>query len=204
MSPAKVGTPSLSTIAAKAAGAENLLSMTSPVDPVADLVNRTRVNLVATDQWRARDPATEFFEVTKLLNSMLGIVVVPCELGLVQHLERLIGDIHDNGIPRWHVRFVLWAGEARTPLELPALVRGLRHAVAHQYVAFYPDNREEIASLTFEKRHTRGAEGTTLTRENARLCWSIRFELPELHAFLDKLATEVIAARRRQRRQTAA
>jgi len=178
--------------------------MTKPVDPVVDLVKRTRVNLAATEQWRAHDPATEFFEVTQLLNSMLGIVVVPCELGLVEHLERLIGHIDDSGIPRWHVRFDMRAGDSRTPRELRALVRGLRHAVAHQWVTFYPDDSNQIASVKFEKRHTRSVDGTTLTRESARLCWSIRFELPELHAFLDKLATEVITARRREGGQTAA
>lgn len=178
--------------------------MTNPVDPVVDLVKRTRDNLAATEQWPARDPATKFFEVTQLLNSMLGIVVVPCELGLAQHLNPFIGDIRDSGIPRWHVRFDLRAGERRTPQDLPALIGGLRIAVAHQYVTFFPDNREEIASLKFEKRTTTGRDRTTLPRENARLLWSIRFELPDLHAFLDKLATEVIAARRRQSRQAAA
>jgi hypothetical protein len=160
-------------------------------DPVLDVVSRTLANLEATD--RRRDGRAEFFEVTQLTNSLLSLVVVPHELGIIYHLVQLDGQVSSEGITRWRatdIRFRLQAFPGRAPSQLRPFLTGLRNAVAHSSLEYHEVNGD-ISAITFQNR----------SNDRARtLLWQVEFDLPNLRMFLLCLAREVEAARGRQLR----
>lgn len=168
--------------------------MTTPQDPVVHFVQRTQANLDATDKWRERHPDVEFFEVTHLVNSLLGLIVVPSEMGTIDHVAQLDGKFSHEQIPSWNVRFRLRDGEEPAPAQLRPLLAGLRNSVAHCSHT-YVNEGNDITGITFESRSDdRGRR----SREETRLLWEVSFDLFNLRVFLSQLADGIVVARRRQ------
>lgn len=159
--------------------------MTEPQDGERTFVRRTKDNLDLAEAIQDRLP--EFWEVTFLVNSLLGLIVVPRQT-LLDELHTL--PVTRTGIPSWGVAFVIDGDPL--PGDLRALIKGLRNAVAHFSLSFTTE-AGEIIGLHFQ---TYEDERATIAR------WAASFKIGELRAFLDHLAEEVdIAWLRRHRRE---
>ena len=90
--------------------------------------------------------------VTQVVLSLLGIIVFPFEKLAVQHKwEWSINELGAAGWPRW--RYVT---ESSRPASLWDLIRNLRHATAHNNIAFSSDSRwlNEV-EITFTNNHVK-------------------------------------------------
>lgn len=145
-------------------------------------VQRTRANLVLIDTWRDREEFKPFFErfreVTNLVNSLLGLVVVPEQKILEKILDRLEpGTMERSGIPKWNIHFrVTGDGE---PADFSDLVYGLRNAISHYDINFEGD--PDIEEIVFEVRPW----------NTKKLGWDVIFAPSELFAFVNRLADEL-------------
>ena len=152
-------------------------------DRLLDFMVRTRENLTLIEAWRSEHPDAAFHEVTQLINSLLGLVIVPKELAHV------LGDISEapvsrSGIPRWNLSFRL-DGET-PPLNLHDLLIGLRNAVAHYALQYVADDHQDIASVIFQVTPW-GSKG-----KPAPPPWQATFTISQLRLFLRQLVDEVI------------
>lgn len=144
-------------------------------DLLKDFVARTRSNLKLTDSL-PRQGEIEFFEVTQLINSLLGLIVLPRErLDALPNtpLERL-----DADWPTMH--FVDGAEPGRRPTDLRQLVIGLRNAVGHF-------NIECLGNGT-------NITGLRLGSAPESPSWAIDFDLVDLRQVVDRLAAEIEAS----------
>jgi HEPN pEK499 p136 len=144
-------------------------------------VKRTRENLDVTEDWREQHPHDGFNEVTHLINSLLGLVVVPTAA------KRVLSSIDQaaverTGIRKWGVVFDL-QGKA-PPTDVEGLVTGLRNAVSHYDVQYGDDSSHDITSVTFNVIPW-SRNGPPPPR------WSATFTIGELRSFLKRLADEV-------------
>jgi hypothetical protein len=109
-------------------------------DVVADFAKRTRRNLRAVED--LQDQGHEVFEVTQLINSMLGLLVFP--------REEFVGRIPK--IPLTELKAQGWpVPQARRGFDqvhdLNELVRYLRNAVSHFNIEFLADGRNHISKV---------------------------------------------------------
>lgn len=142
-------------------------------DLVRDFVGRTRRNLELTDAL-PRQGDTPFFEVTQLINSLLGLIVLPRQL-MLDALPNTPLDRLDATWPRVH--FVDGAESGRPPADLRQLVKGLRNAVGHLNI----DYNGNGTSIT----------GVRLKSAARPPAWAIDFELDQLRRFVERLASEI-------------
>jgi hypothetical protein len=149
-------------------------------DMARDFVERTLRNLQAA---RGLAHSGEVpFEVTFLINSLLGLIVVPHEQMQDRLPTRTFRELQADG---WELTVV--SGTEPGPSDLRALIRGMRHAVAHF--------RLEVAAHAATKE----IESVTLWKTNRSgtvQFWGVRFTLSELHAFVERLAMQLLASRR--------
>jgi hypothetical protein len=109
-------------------------------DVVRDFAERTRKNLSAIE--RLGSAGDEVYEVTQLVNSMLGLLVFPREEFVNEIPELALGDLEADG---WQVPRVV--GELPQAANLRELVRYLRNAIAHFNVRFVGDGSQVITVL---------------------------------------------------------
>lgn len=140
-------------------------------------MRRTKENLDLSDaiQQRVRD----FWEVTFLVNSLLGLIVVPSET-LIEEMSQL--PVQRDGIPKWEAHFIIDGDPV--PGDLRRFMKGLRNAVAHFSVLFITADGD-ISGVRFQTYENVGADVPR---------WRATFSIEELHTFLDKLAQEVDSA----------
>lgn len=158
-------------------------------DRVLDFVERTRANLNITDRLSASgdDP---FYEVTHLINSLLGLIVVPREEMINQLPKATLQRLEIDG---WE--FEIQPGTCLGPACLTDLVRGMRNAVAHFKIDVASgDTDGEITSITLR------------SEDRFNVCfWSVSFTPTQLRMFVDRLADAITstseAAGRQPRRR---
>jgi hypothetical protein len=147
-------------------------------DVLLDFVRRTRENLELTEQWRLEHRDARFNEVTHLINSLLGFIVLPKE----RVLERLRQvEVTRAGVPKWGVRFELIEKGGRLPADLRPFLKGLRNSVAHASFEFASDGTN-LSGVTFAHQ----------TRDQPpKMLWQAAFDLGQLRSFLTHLTYEV-------------
>src|SRR5262245_31444769 len=104
---------------------------------IRDFAERTRKNLRVIEQLQAK--GEEVYEVTQLINSMLGLLVFPKEEFVDQIPDTSLQDLQESGwpIPRVSSGFP----QAK---DLRELIRYLRNAIAHFNLEFIKDGTNEI------------------------------------------------------------
>jgi hypothetical protein len=109
-------------------------------DVVADFAKRTRTNLRAVEELQTQ--GHEVFEVTQLVNSMLGLLVFPREefIGRIPRIP--LAELKAQGWPVPKTR----RGFAQVP-DLNELVRYLRNAISHFNIEFVADGRNQISKV---------------------------------------------------------
>lgn len=150
-------------------------------DELLSFVRRTRKNLELTEQWRIEHPHANFSEVTHLINSLLGLIVLPKEK-VLNELQQL--HVTPTGIPDWRAAFRLVQAEEEPPTELRPFIDGLRNSVAHGSLDFETDGLE-ITGVTFVQK----------SRDKPRrILWRASFELDELRIFLEHFIAQIETA----------
>ena len=158
----------------------------NPEDAFLDFLRRTKENLATTDKWRDGDPSSTFHEVTNLVNSLLGLIVLPQEL-LPNSVRQV--EVGPHGIAKWGVTFNVVKREGRPPKQLRPLLTGMRNTIAHGSWEFEA-NGPNIGGIKFVNR----------SKDRKRVLWIAAFDLDGLHSFLDHLTSEIERAYRRQGR----
>ena len=106
-------------------------------DLVSDFADRTRRNLEVIDRLKD-DPESDVFEVTQLINSMLGLLVFPRENFLDRIPEIPLAELKQRGWPQ--IREITTEESFDPPENLRELVRYLRNSIAHLNIEFRPEN----------------------------------------------------------------
>jgi hypothetical protein len=130
---------------------------------VEDFARRTRSNLEALQSLRRS--GVEVYEVTALVNSMLGLLVFPQQSYVDCLPEVLLEELASEGWPIPQVQ-----GGYPQVANLRELVRYLRNAVSHFNVEFYSDNAGQLAGLTMWNTAPRSKKVT----------WKVRLTVNEL------------------------
>jgi hypothetical protein len=150
-------------------------------DSTLDFVQRTRDNVVAVEAWQRGHNHPSFYEVTFLINSLFGLIIVP-QTTLFNEIARYVTAVEPRGIPEWNLKFHLSPGELEVPTTIRQLMRGLRNAVAHYRLSFLTQ-KNEIVGITFEAPAGRAA--------NSPINWRAEFDLDAVRAFALRLADEL-------------
>lgn len=111
-------------------------------DVIADFAQRTASNLKAIQELRASGASPQVFEVTQLVNSMLGLLVFPQQRYMDRIPQTPIEELQHEG---WPIPTIV--GNYRQVSDLRQLVRVLRNAVAHYNLEFEPSQKNEIKRL---------------------------------------------------------
>jgi HEPN pEK499 p136 len=149
-----------------------------------EFVQRTGQNLEITESWRSLHPEDGFHEVTHLINSLHGLVVVPSEKifdRVADHMDPVT--VEPIGIPAWDVTFLI--DGAAPPGDLPGFVTGLRNAVAHYDLDYGIDETRNITDIVFQVKPW-GRRGNPPPPP-----WDATFKIDELHAFLRQLTHSI-------------
>lgn len=104
---------------------------------VHDFAVRTLKNLDAIEASIAHDPKAEVFEITQLINSMLGLLVFPRERFLESIPETSLDDLRSNGWP-----IPTMTGSPPHASNLRDLIRCLRNGISHCNLEFTSDGHE--------------------------------------------------------------
>jgi hypothetical protein len=107
-----------------------------------DYAQRTRKNLEFIERTVREQPEAELFEVTQLINSLLGLLVFPFERLRDQIPTTSLADLRAQG---WVVPEV--SGDFPQVEDLSELVRYLRNSVAHFNLEFIADENGKIEGL---------------------------------------------------------
>jgi hypothetical protein len=109
---------------------------------VRDFAHRTRYNLDTLRNLQKTKPDLEVYEVTQLINSMLGLLVFP-QQRYFDHIPKTpLTELANQGWPIPEVE-----GHYPQVKDLRELVRYLRNAITHCNLEFLSDEGEEISGL---------------------------------------------------------
>jgi hypothetical protein len=144
-------------------------------DVIADFAVRTRKNLEFVQRIQADDPEIEVYEVTQLVNSMLGLLVFPKERYFQRIPETPLTQLIDEGWPIPKVR-----GDFEQPRTLRGLIRLLRNAIAHFNVAFRANEEGQIRGLI------------VWNMNHGRKNWEAELTLRELQGLTERFTTMLI------------
>jgi len=155
---------------------------------VADFAERTSSNLAAIRRMRANGDA-QVFEVTALINSMLGLLVLPHE-SYVRSIPAI--PLHDLRSQGWPVPRVI--EPFPNVADLRTLIRYLRNAVAHFNIEFLVDAHLEIVGLRVWN------ERWDAIRKAKNKTWEAELSLVDLEAitqrFIELLREQRVLPRR--------
>ena len=109
---------------------------------VKDFARRTRSNLNLIKSLQELEPGIEVYEVTQLINSMLGLLVFPQQRYVNEIPKTTLRDLVEQG---WPIPRVV--GDYPQVKNLNQLVRYLRNAISHFNVEFLSDPTLQIQGL---------------------------------------------------------
>ena len=131
---------------------------------IEDFARRTRSNLQALR--RLQESGVEVFEVTALVNSMLGLLIFPQQSYVDRLPEVSLEELAREGWPIPKID-----GAYPQVPSLKQLVRHLRNAISHFNVQFNSDGAGQIAGLTVWN-----------TDRGGKVTWRARLTVVELEA----------------------
>ena len=139
----------------------------NPEDIVRDFALRTKANLRVIEALESA--GLEVYEVTQLVNSLLGLLVFPQQRYFQRIPETPLEILAQQGWPK-----PLVEGDFPSVRTLKDLMRYLRNAIAHFNFEYLPDERNEIQGMRVWNMH-RGEEN-----------WSVELSLDEIRLAVDK------------------
>lgn len=153
-------------------------------DVIRDFALRTRRNLEAIDAHDASHGET--FEVTQLINSMLGLLVFPQQKYVDSIPKTTLAELGRTGWPIPKVR-----GEFEQVKDLNQLIRYLRNAVAHFNIKFIDDGNNNIAVLrVWNMAPVKGRDGKFCRDDDGKIIaqknWEAELGVNELRGIADR------------------
>lgn len=122
---------------------------------VKDFIERTMDNLAAIDELvKAQGKKPTVFETTQLVNSCLGLIVMPKEKHINDIPNRSIQKLKDEG---WPIPQLTNSSEQRHDLNLRQLIEYLRNAIAHFHIEFNHGDDNQINGLKLWNEDEKGA-----------------------------------------------
>ncbi len=153
-------------------------------DVVRDFALRTRKNLDALDA--LAENGRDVYEVTQLINSMLGLLVFPQQEYVDKIPKTLLAELAKSGWPIPKVR-----GGFKQVENLNQLVRYLRNAVAHFNIKFLGDGQNNISVVRVwnmvpakdeNGKVLRNNDGSAVEKKN----WEAELGVAELRGIADR------------------
>ena len=139
---------------------------------VRDFAHRTRDNLEVLRNLQKIKPDVEVYEVTQLINSMLGLLVFP-QQRYFDHIPKTpLGELASQGWPIPKVE-----GNYPQVKDLLELFRYLRNSITHCNLEFLSDEREQISGLCVWNTNPR----------NGRTTWKARLTIEDIEKITGKL-----------------
>lgn len=147
---------------------------------IHDFARRTLVNLDALKRMRLERPDVEFYEVTNLINSMLGLLIFPQQAFVNKIPPTPLSELESQG---WPIPKV--TGNFTQVQNLNQLVRYLRNAIAHCNVKFKAGNQDEIIGLVIWNNDTR--------RPGSPKTWQAELTLEEIEKITRLFVSLILA-----------
>ena len=147
---------------------------------IHDFAQRTLANLDEVKRMRELSPTVQFFEVTNLINSMLGLLIFPQQAFVNEIPQTPLSELEIQGWPIPRV-----SGEFEQVQNLNQLVRYLRNAVAHCNVKFKADHRGEIVGLVVWNNNPR--------KPDSPKSWQAELTLDEVERITRKFVAMILA-----------
>ncbi len=139
-------------------------------DLIIDFAERTRHNLnVLRDIQKNMSDKYTVFEVTQLINSMLGLLVFPQQTYINKIPQIPLNELKNQGWPIPKVE-----GDYPQVKDLRELIRYLRNAIAHCNLEFLSDERGEIKGLKVWNKST------------GKTTWKAELTIENIEKFTDK------------------
>jgi hypothetical protein len=110
---------------------------------VQDFALRTRANIRIIQKIQKEQPEIEFFEVTQLINSLLGLLIFPQQRYIDRIPEIPLQNLEEDG---WPVPKIV-GGDYPQVKNLKELIRYLRNAIAHCNIEFISDQNKQLHGL---------------------------------------------------------
>lgn len=107
---------------------------------VRDFVERTRINLVNID--KSLSEGGEVYEVTQLVNSLLGLLVFPEQYYIHQIPKTPLDELENQGWPSIKV-----VGDYPPAKDLQEQMRFLRNSIAHFNLKFLTNEKAQILGI---------------------------------------------------------
>ena len=141
-----------------------------------EFIARTQKNLIAIEC--LKDISCKVYEVTQLLNSMLGLLIFPKERRLYEKIQPKSWDtMVEEGWP-------LPSGDNAHVSNLKQLVRNMRNAVAHFNIELVNDGNE-IIGIRFSSYHRKGQN------------WTGVYDIASLRKFVDMFLDHIQSSSKR-------
>lgn len=141
-------------------------------DVISDFAERTLRNLHAIELLQAE--RCDVFEVTQLVNSMLGLLVFPQQEYIDQIPKTPLEKLKQDGWP------IPECPEGLSPVQnLNQFVKHLRNAIAHFNIEFIADASREITGLRL----------WNTARHNHKKTWEAELSLSDLRGFAERFTT---------------
>lgn len=138
---------------------------------VRDFARRTRANLDILRNFQKAQSDVEVYEVTQLINSMLGLLVFPQQRYFNRIPETPLGELASQGWPIPEVE-----GNYPQVKDLRELVRYLRNAITHCNLEFLSDEGEQISGLRVWNTNPRNDQTT----------WKARLTIEDIEKITDR------------------
>jgi len=140
-----------------------------------EFIRRTKVNLEFIQTTHARDKDKKVFEVTQLINSMLGLLVFPKEAfyDLIDN-QKTLDTYRQDG---WEIP-VPTIGNKANWNNLQQYVRHMRNGVTHRHIEFSSIDNKEVSGMTIWDTRPR----------SDKTIWKVNFTIKQLIKFTEKMA----------------
>ena len=139
-------------------------------DLVSEFARRTRCNLETVRSVQKSSPDLEVYEVTQLINSMLGLLVFPQQTFIDSIPPKLLGELRGEG---WPIPEIL--GNYPQVKNINQLVKYLLNAITHSNVKFIPDQDKQISGLELWNINSKG-----------RITWRAKVSIDEIEKITEK------------------
>jgi hypothetical protein len=156
---------------------------------VRDFATRTLKNLEAVENAIRRDGEAELYEVTQLINSMLGLLVFPEQKYLDRVPRTPVAELRAQGWPVPEMK-----GTPPHAEDLRDLVRCLRNGISHFNIEFTSDGHQ-LTGIKIWTCET-DAQGKYVKKGGHRVReWEAQFGLQELREIARKFVAMLLDVR---------
>jgi len=142
---------------------------------VKDFADRTKKNLSAIERQHKYDATV--FETTQLVNSCLGLIVLPRERDIQRIPTKTLDELQKEGGPTPCI-----INPSDKFCDLKDLIEYLRNAIAHFNIEFTHDDYEEISGLKLWNQSNRNSP----KEREAKL------SVDNLRGFVEKFSEEIV------------